>query len=149
MWNETWVSMELARNCCWPKYFPSLSSIFRSFNCLSVKIGHGSKSSYSKLNHEQSSRSKLTSCPNRGVCSDSNWTAQLLQMVVHKSLGMMSGMILNLSQPKFGSKWYAVFERHVVTSFDRKSFNFLFAYFFLAICLHKQSSPPVLVTNHS
>ena len=30
------------------------------------------------------------------VCSDPNWTAQLLQMAVSKSLKAMSGIILNL-----------------------------------------------------
>ena len=36
----------------------------------------------------------LLSVLEKVVCSDSNQTAQLLQMVVHKSLETISGMIL-------------------------------------------------------
>ena len=40
----------------------------------------------------------------KGVCSDSNRTAQRLQMAARKSLETMSGMILNRLQPKFAAK---------------------------------------------
>ena len=40
----------------------------------------------------------------KGVYSDSNRTAQRLQMAARKSLETMSGMILNRLQPKFAAK---------------------------------------------
>ena len=40
----------------------------------------------------------------KGVCSDSNRTAQRPLMVERKSLESMSGMILNRFQPKFAAK---------------------------------------------
>ena len=42
-----------------------------------------------------------------GVCSDSNQTAQQLQMEVCKSLETISGMILNWFKQKFAVKWVA------------------------------------------
>ena len=42
--------------------------------------------------------------PGKGVCSDSNRTAQRLQMAAHKSFEMMSGVILNRLQPRFAAK---------------------------------------------
>ena len=65
---------------------------------LSVKIGQKNKFTCSVLNPVQSSRPKLTTCPTwqeKGVWSDSNWTAQPLQMTARKSMKMISGMILN------------------------------------------------------
>ena len=56
-------SMELARTCYWPKLF-SLRPW--SFIDLWVKEGHRNKSTCSKLNPVQSSRSKLTTCPRKG-----------------------------------------------------------------------------------
>ena len=43
----------------------------------------------------------------KGVCSDSNRTAQRLQMAARKSLETMSGVILNRLQPKFAAKLVA------------------------------------------
>ena len=40
----------------------------------------------------------------KGVCSDSNRTAQRLQMAARKSLETMSGVILNRSRPRFAAK---------------------------------------------
>ena len=40
----------------------------------------------------------------KSVCSDSNSTAQQLQMAARKSLETMSGAILNLSQPRFAAQ---------------------------------------------
>ena len=40
----------------------------------------------------------------KGVCSDSNRTAQRLWMAARKSFETMSGMILNQFQPKFAAK---------------------------------------------
>ena len=40
----------------------------------------------------------------KGVFSDSNQTAQLLQMAECKGLEMMTGVILNQLQPKFAAK---------------------------------------------
>ena len=40
----------------------------------------------------------------KGVCSDSNHTAQRPRMAARKSLETMSGMILNRFQPKFAAK---------------------------------------------
>ena len=71
--------------------------------------------------------------PGKGVCSDSNRTAQQLQMAARKSLETMSGMILNQLQPKFAksiANENAMFESHVVTSVDRTSFDFQFEDFF-------------------
>ena len=104
---EMKFSMELARSCCRPKQRPLLSSILQSFICLWVKIWHRNKTASSKLNPVQSSRSKSTTCPRKGVCSDSNQTAQQLQMAARKSLETMFGMILNWSQPKFAAKLVA------------------------------------------
>ena len=56
-------SMELARTCYWPKLFSLLPW---SFIDLWVKEGHRNKSTCSKLNPVQSSRSKLTTCPRKG-----------------------------------------------------------------------------------
>ena len=42
--------------------------------------------------------------PGKSVCSDSNWSAQRLQMAARKCLETMSGMILNRSQSKFAVK---------------------------------------------
>ena len=41
------------------------------------------------------------------VCSDSNQTAQPLQMAVSQSLYILFGMILNSVQPKFAAKTVA------------------------------------------
>ena len=43
----------------------------------------------------------------KGVCSDSNRTAQQLQMAARKSLETMSGVILNRLKPKFAAKLVA------------------------------------------
>ena len=40
----------------------------------------------------------------KGVCSDSNWTALPNQLEACKSFGTISGMILNWLQPKFAAK---------------------------------------------
>ena len=40
----------------------------------------------------------------KGVCSDSNRTAQRLRMAARKSFETISGMILNRFQPKFAAK---------------------------------------------
>ena len=48
-------------------------------------VWHRNKSACSELNPVQSSRSKWTTCPKKGVCSDWNWTAQWLQMAAHKA----------------------------------------------------------------
>ena len=63
-------------------------------SCLEL-IFKSTCSQLNDLNPVQSSRLKFTTCPcEQGVCSDSNQTAQQLQMAVHKSLETMSGMIL-------------------------------------------------------
>ena len=40
----------------------------------------------------------------KGICSDSNRTAQRLQMAARKSLETMSGVILNQLHPKFAAE---------------------------------------------
>ena len=86
----------------------------------------------------------------KGVCSDSNWPAQLLQMAARESLETMSGAILNRLQPKFAAKSVAnkmpclkAIKLPALTGqasiFDLK--------IFLAIFLCKHSST-VLLTNH-
>ena len=89
----------------------------------------------------------------KGVCSDLNKKAQLLQMAARKCLGTMSdwlSLILNQSQPKvcsqIGCKWNSMFESHVVTSVDRTSFYFGFEVF-LEICLCKHSSTVLLTSD--
>ena len=73
----------------------------------------------------------------KGICSDSKGTAQQLQIAVHKSLEMMSGIVLNWSQANsatkwvlFCSKWNVMFEGNKETSIDRTSFNFWYEDFF-------------------
>ena len=93
-WNFRWNWRELVTDH-W-----LLCSIFkfRSLIGLWVNMGHRNKSECSSmnslhaadLNWRTCSRSKLTTCPS----SDSNQTAQLLQMAASKSLETMSGMIL-------------------------------------------------------
>ena len=95
----------MARSCCRPKPRPSLRSILRSFIGLWVKLWHRNKTTCPESNPVQSSTGrKSTTCPRKGVCSDSNWTAQRLQMAACKSLKTMSRVILNGSQPKFAAK---------------------------------------------
>ena len=67
---------------------------------MTVILLHRNKASCSELNPVQSSRSKSTTCLKKGVCSDSNPTAQLLPMAACKCLKTMSGMILIQLQPK-------------------------------------------------
>ena len=134
MWNEidqkiNSYSMKLAKNCCWPKQRPLLSSIFLSGIGLWVNIWHRNKTNVlnwilckaAGLNHWQ--------CP-VCVCSNSNGTAQLLQMAAHKCLETMSGMILNQLQPKFAAKWHLMFESIVVTSVDKQASIFDLKIFF-------------------
>ena len=94
-----------ARSCCRPKPRPSLRSILRSFIGIWVEIWHRNKTACSESNPVQSSRS-LNRRPVRekGVCSDSNRTAQRLQMVARKILETISDMILIRPQPKFSAK---------------------------------------------
>ena len=83
----------------------------------------------------------------KGVCSDLNRTAQLLQMAASKSLETMSGdedwhdseLISTKVCSQIRRKWNVMFESHIVISLDRTSFNFLFEDFF------KQSA---FVNNH-
>ena len=86
----------MARSCCQPKQCPLLSSIFLSV-ILSTVIGL-----WVKIWHRN--------------CSDSNRTAQLLQMAKVCS--------------HINRKWNAIFESHIVTSVDRTSFNFQHEFFF-------------------
>ena len=95
------------------------------------KIRHRDKSACSEYNPVQSRRSKLMTClrfQEKGLCSDSNWSAQQFQMVMCQSLETISGMILNQLQPNFwvpnSLKWKAMFEIHVETCIDWTSFNF-------------------------
>ena len=99
--------MELARSCCRPKLPPWICSILRSFIDLWVKFLYRNKTAGSESNPVQSSRSKSMTCPRKGVCSDSNQTAQRLQMAARKSLETMSGVIPNRLQPKFAAKLVA------------------------------------------
>ena len=116
MWNE--ISMESARSCCRPRPRPSLRSIFLSLAfirlwAISGFVDIGTKPHVP--NRILCKAADLSRRPARGkgVCSDSNWTAQRLQMAARKSLEKMSGMILNRSQPnlkvcsKIGRKWNA------------------------------------------
>ena len=47
---------------------------------------------------------EMQPAPGKGICSDSNQSAQRLQMAARKSLEMMSGMIMKRLQPKFAVK---------------------------------------------
>ena len=90
-------SMELARSCCRPKPCPSLRSILRSYIDLWVKYDIWIK-------QHVPNRILCKAVWGKGVCSDSNQTAQLLQMAARKSLETMSGVILSRSQPKFATQ---------------------------------------------
>ena len=96
-------------------------------------------------------------CWEKGICLDSNQTAQLLQIAMSKSLETMSGLILNWLQEfatkvysQICSKWNAMFESHIETCIDWMSFNFQFEDFFssllLKIIIYFLC---VLLTNHS
>ena len=67
----------------------------------------------------QTCRKWNATCLRKGVCSDSNQTAQRLQVVANKSLKTMSGMILNWLQPKFAA--------YVVISVNRLIFTWRFS----------------------
>ena len=84
-------SMELARSCCRPKPCPSLRSILRSYIDLWVKYDIGMK-------QHVPNRILCKAVRGKGVCSDSNQTAQLLQMAARKCLESMSDMILDRLQ---------------------------------------------------
>ena len=97
---EMKFSMELARtprSCCRPKPRSSLRSIFRSVIGLWVEIWHRNKS-------VQSSRSKSTTCPRKGRLLRFESNSTVTSDVGTQKLEMMSGMILNRSQPKFAAK---------------------------------------------
>ena len=64
---EMKFSMELAESCCRPKQRPSLRSIFLSFVGLWVEIWHRNKHACSESNPVQSSRSKSTTSPRKGL----------------------------------------------------------------------------------
>ena len=122
-----------------------LHSIFLSVIGLWVKTWHRNKTAC--FNWILCKGAGLNWLPvwGKGVCSDLNRTAQLLQMIARKSFETMSGVILSWTQPKFAAKSIAneilclKAIHDVVTSIDRTSFNFWFEYFF------EQS---VFVNNH-
>ena len=128
MWNE--ISIGSERSCCLPRQRPSLHSIFLSVFRLWAKIWYRNKTACSKLNWILCKAAGLYQWAvwEKGFCSDSNQTAQPLQMAARKSLETMSGVILNWLQPKFGAKSVAnemlclKLESHAVTSVDRTSF---------------------------
>ena len=55
----------------------------------------------------QNSRSKSTTCWEKGVCADSDQTEQLFRMARRLRLETMSGMILSRWQPKFAANLVA------------------------------------------
>ena len=99
--------MKLSRTCHQPKLCSLLHSMFGSFFGLQVKIGHWSKAACSEFNPVQISRSYMTTFSRNCLCTDSNWTTQLLQMAACKSSETISGMILNRSQPKCAARLVA------------------------------------------
>ena len=147
---EMKFSMELTRSCYLAKQGPLLCSIFQSFTGLWVNIWHGTKRNVLTRNWILCTAADLTwngrPVQEKGVCSESNQTAQLLQIVECKSLEMMCDMMLYRQQPKFAAKsfanamqclkailWPALARRASI--FDLK--------FFSAICPYT-----VLLTNH-
>ena len=89
----------------------------------------------------------------RGVCSDSNQTAQQLQMEVCKSLETISGMILNWLKQKFAvkwvAKWNAMAESNSETSTDCQWTSLIVNLkIFWDIC-HSKNPSLVLLTNHN
>ena len=133
-------SLETWRTCYQPKQRSRLRSIFQSFIGPWVKTRLSYKTTYSKSNPVQSSRSKLTTCMRKGRAQvlKSLWTMVLL---VLKSLETFSGMILNWLQPKFAvntRKWKAEFERrHAETCIDWRSFDVQFKDCFSNLLLEK------------
>ena len=119
---EMKFSMELARSCCPPKLCSSLHSIFRSFIGVWVKIWHRNNTACSQSNLCKEADLNWRPVKEKGICSDSNRTAQRLQMAKRINLETLSGMILNRLKPKvcsqIGCKWNARFESLVVTSND-------------------------------
>ena len=124
------ISTELARSCCQPKPRQSLCSIFLSVNDLWVKIWHRNKTACSKSNPVQSSRSKLTTCPRKGLllrfklnsAATSDGGAQKLGIDVWRDSESIATKVCS----RIGRKLNAMFESHVVTSVDRTSFYFRF-----------------------
>ena len=87
---------------------PLLCSIFQSFIGLWVEIWHRNKPHVPNGILCKAADLNQQSVHEKGICSDSIQPAHLFQMVVHKSLETVSGMILNWSQPKFAAKSVAV-----------------------------------------
>ena len=144
------VSMELARSCCRPKQRPLLCSIFQLVIGLWVKYDIGTKQHVRNWILCKTAGLNWGPIQEKGICSDSNRTAQQLQMAARKSLETMSGVILNWLQPNLAAKsvanemWCLKAMKWPASTGWPWIFDFNF---FLAICLCKQSST-VLLTNY-
>ena len=82
----------------------------------------------------------------KGVCSDSNQSAQLLQMAARKSLEMMSGMILNqpqVPQPKLQPN-QSQMKCYVWKPTLREQASIFYSKIFLAINNHLQCYWPAI-----
>ena len=99
--------MESARSCCRPKQRASLRSILLSFIeslVPELKYDIGTKQQVPNLILCKAADLSRQPVWGKGVCSDSNQTAQQLQMAARKSFETMSGVILNRSRPRFAAK---------------------------------------------
>ena len=123
---EMKFSLELARSCCLPKQRLSLLNIFLSVIGHWVKIWHRNKTTCSKLNPVQSSRSNSTTCPQKGrllwllrfgsnslVISDG--CAQKLGNYVRRDSESIATKVCS----QISCKWNAMFESHVVPTAQR------------------------------
>ena len=123
---------ELARSC-WPKQSLSLLNIFLSVIGLWVKIWYRNKTTSSKLNPVQSSRSNSTTCPRKGRLlwllrfeSNSLVTSDGCAHKLGNYVRRDSESIATKVCSQISCKWNVMFESHVVTSVDRTSFDFRF-----------------------
>ena len=112
---------------------------------LPLIIRHWKKAAYYESNPVKSSRFNSRDCHWKGLFSDSDWTARLIEMAVHKNFEMISEVNCNRLKPKFAAKTVANKERCLRALYElRLSIQ---PKIFWKICLRK-SSFTVLLTNH-
>ena len=134
--------MDFLKTCDWPKQCSLLRSIFLSFVGLWIKTGSRKKSADSKLNAVpvQSSRSKSTTCPRKGIqltfqsksTATSDGHAQNFGNNVWLRLWLWheTESIANKVFSQIGHKWNAVLESQVESCIAWTSFDFRFEDFF-------------------
>ena len=128
------ISMELARCCCRPKQHPSLCSVFLSVIGLWGTKWQRNTTACSKSNPVQSSRSKSTTCPTqseeRAIRIEQHSDFRWWRAKAWKRCQAWFWIDGNQSlQPKSVANEMRCL-KDVVTSVDRKSFDFRFEFFF-------------------